>query len=143
MLFIVGEDYLLPPLITERELSYKAASSAACLTSHSPAGTTTHLTEQKFKDNALLLIAPFKQNSPKRTKPLSEGETEAQVGWRAFLLALRAAGDLQLLLSPSCWGELLPALWHLQLSFYLWKVNKLAPLLICHKTCKIYVLRFP
>ena len=78
MLFIVGEDYLLPPLITERELSYKAASSAACLTSHSPGGTTTHLTEKKFKDNALQLIAPFKQNSSKRTQPLSEGETEAK-----------------------------------------------------------------
>lgn len=36
MLFIVREDYLLPLLITEREVSYKRASSAACLTPHSP-----------------------------------------------------------------------------------------------------------
>lgn len=106
MLFIGREDYLLPQLITEREASCEAASSAACLTSRRPAGTPTRPTEQKFKDNALLPIAPFKQNSPKRTHPLNEGETEAQAGCRAFLLPCELQGDLQLPLSPSCCSPL-------------------------------------
>lgn len=95
MLFIVREDNHLA-LITERDLSYKAA------TSHSPAGTTTRLSEQKFKDNVLLLVAPFKQNSPERTHPRGDGNGGVEP-------SSRAAGTSSSS-SSSCRGELLPGI---------------------------------
>lgn len=46
-------------------------------------------------------------------------------------------------MTPLLQGELFSVLWHLHPSCYLQAVNKLAPILRCHKTCKIYTLRFP